>query len=264
MKGTLADKTVWVTRARLQAAELSSLLRAHGARVVELPAIEIAPPADWTRLDAALDNLAGYDWLLFTSVNGVTFFFERLSLRHSLEPLRGVRIGAIGPATAEAIRRRGLRVEVLPERFQAEGLVEALSKSAGQIRGKRFLVPRAEQARSVLPEALRRGGARVDVIAVYRAVVPESTRSEIGRAFSSAPPDIVTFTSSSTVRNFVQLATPELLRQILDRARVAVIGAITAETAEQLGLRVAICAQRFTIPDLVEAIVRFEIGKGEP
>jgi uroporphyrinogen III methyltransferase/synthase len=244
---------------------LRRALERKGARVLELPTIAIVPPRSWRRADQALRRLPGYDWLIFTSANGVKSFFDRLE---QLRKGKGVRtawkrlkIAAIGPATASALRQHGLRPRVVPREYRAEGLLRALQKRPWH--GKRVLLARAAQARDLLPQRLRRWGARVDVVAVYRTRLPRRSRGSLRRVFGGgrSKPDVITFTSSSTVRNFCALLGAQAARQVGAGVAVATIGPITSRTARELGLRVAVEAKRYTIPGLIKAIEKYFRGR---
>lgn len=250
----LAGRRIVITRRREQAEGLRQALRRRGATVVELPTIALRPPRRSDRLDAALRRLREYDWVVFTSANGAEFFLARLKrLKKSARFLKGRHIAAIGPATAAALRERGVRTKVVPDEYRAEGLLRALKAERWQ--GQRVLLARAAQAREVLPQQLRRRGARVDVVEVYRTVLPRVSRMRLRRVFTP-PPDAITFTSSSTVKNFFALLGRRAARRALDGVAVASIGPITSRTVQQLGLRVAVEANPYTIPALVQALER--------
>src|SRR5579864_2111529 len=196
---------VLVGRARHQAGSLSHELRKLGAEVLEIPFIEIRPPRSFRRLDSALKHLDRYEWLILTSVNGVEAMWERLAkLRLNKKSLRHLKISAIGPATKKAIEERGVKVHVVPKEYVAESVVKSLRKQA---KGKRVLLVRAKVARDVIPRELRRAGAVVDVVEAYETVVPASSRARLRGALTNSKrrPDVITFTSSSTAKNFVQL-----------------------------------------------------------
>ena len=263
---------VLVGRARHQAGALSAELRKLGAQVLEIPFIEIRKPRSFRPLDSALKNLENYDWLILTSVNGVEAMWarlERLCLPRSREgqkftraansPRRnaalaagGIRIAAIGPATKKAIEQRGAKVDVVPKEYIAESVVRSLR---AKVKGKRVLLVRAKVARDVIPRELRKAGAHVDVVEAYETVVPASSRARLRSAFNQEGkrPHVVTFTSSSTVKNFAAL---------LDRRKqtpvagtlTASIGPVTSATLRELGFPVDIAAKEFTIPGLVAAI----------
>ncbi len=259
----LSGKRIVVTRARAQAAALADKLSARGAVPILLPAIEIAPPPDYARLDEALRHLAGYHWLIFTSVNGVEAFWQRLAAAgRGQADLRGRRVAAIGPATAEALAQRGVYVERVPDEYVAEAVVEAL----GEVDGQWILLPRAEIARPVLAEELRRRGARVDEIAVYRTLAGEPDPAALADLQRGV--DAVTFASASTVRNFLKLLDGQpqaaVLKASLARAAIACIGPITAQAARVLGLTVAVQAEVYTMDGLVEALeAHFEKKTGD-
>ncbi|MFZ0276401.1 MAG: uroporphyrinogen-III synthase [Candidatus Sulfotelmatobacter sp.] len=250
----LSGARVLVGRARHQASALSSELRKLGATVLEIPFIEIRKPRSFKPLDSALMNLDGYDWLIFTSVNGVEAMWERLArLRQPKTGLKHLSIAAIGPATKKAIEERGIEVDVVPKEYVAESVVRSLQR---RVKGKRVLLVRAKVARDVIPRELRKSGAHVDVVEAYETVMPKSSRPRL-RSLLGNPrqrPQVVTFTSSSTVRNFVALLGRRSAK--LDGIRLASIGPVTSSTLREVGLRVDIEAKEFTIPGLVEAILR--------
>ncbi|RMD83739.1 MAG: uroporphyrinogen-III C-methyltransferase [Candidatus Dadabacteria bacterium] len=240
---------VLVTRARHQAGELAQRLSDLGADPVLYPTIEIVPPPDWAPLERALAHLGSYDWLVLTSANGVRAFFDALVERgHDLRELAGVRIAAIGPATAGAIRRLGLQVDAVPGEFRAEALLDRLGPAAG----RRILIARALEAREILPSQLEQAGAHVDVVPVYQTVATRGLPavSEIG------PIDVATFTSSSTVTNFLRIG-GEAARGLLERCVIAAIGPITAATLEREGFRPSIVPHDYTVAGLTSAIVEF-------
>ncbi|MBI2955237.1 MAG: uroporphyrinogen-III synthase [Chloroflexi bacterium] len=255
----LFGKRVLVTRAREQAGTLSRLLEQRGALPVEAPAVQIEPPTDPGPIDEAIRRLDGYDWTIFTSANGVKAFMDRLDAAGSdVRALKGVCLCAIGPATAEALKRRGLRIDFVPSEFVAEAIVEGL-RGLG-VEGKRILLPRAEVAREVLPIELRNAGATVDEVAAYRTTSGLASGSRVARMIADGAIDVVTFTSSSTVRNLLAgLAEDEggSRDRWLDSTVNACIGPITARTAEQLGVRVDVVATEYTVNGLVEAIVEY-------
>jgi uroporphyrinogen-III synthase len=243
---------VLVGRARHQASALSSELRKLGATVIQIPFIEIRKPASFKRLDSALANLATYDWLILTSVNGVEAMWERLAkLRLPKAGLKRLRIAAIGPATRKAIEERGGKVNVVPKEYVAESVVRSLRR---RVKGKRVLLVRAKIARDVIPRELRQAGAKVDVVEAYETITPQSSRTRL-RSLLQNPrrrPHVVTLTSSSTVRNFVALLGSS--KASIQGISLASIGPVTSSTLRQLGLRVDVEAAEFTIPGLVEAI----------
>jgi len=253
----LFGKRILVTRPRDQAPELSERLAAYGAECIEAPTIEIVPPEEWAEVDAAIAELVRYQWLVFTSVNGVAPFMERLKHHHlDARALAGLRICCIGPRTAQELERYGLRPDLIPSEFQAEGLIEAM-KQAG-VAGGRVLIARAEVAREILPEQLRLLGCDVRVVVVYRTVFPVGDRPDLLERLQMQGVDMVTFTSSSTVLNFVKLFPGSTeMHRLMDKVAVACIGPITAATATEQGFFVAITPVENTVPALVDAIVRF-------
>ncbi|MGD8377628.1 MAG: uroporphyrinogen-III synthase [Acidobacteriota bacterium] len=255
MSGPLHGVRILITRARAQAGEFCHRLQEAGATVVELPTIEIVEPEDWGPADRAIDRLGSYELAIFTSANGVDRFAARLRQRGlDMTALGGARVLAIGPATAAALREAGLGTSV-PEEYRAEAVLEmARGILAGRAGKVQVLIPRALEAREVLPDGLRKLGARVDVVPVYRTVVPEGSAERLAGALDAGV-DCVTFTSSSTVRNLLQLL-PDGDPGPLDGVAIACIGPITADTARGTGLRVDIQPDRYTIEGLVEALVR--------
>ena len=254
----LFGKHMLVTRTREQAPELSNLLSAYGADPVECPTIEVVPPETWSELDQAVADLRRYQWVIFTSVNGVRPFMDRL--RHQGQDARGLsglRLCCIGPRTAEELARYGLSADLIPsEEFQAEGVIEAL-RHAG-VTGQRILIPRAAVAREILPEQLRALGADVQVVTAYRTVLPSGDSSDLKDRFRRHDIHVITFTSSSTVRNFRRLFdSGEEMKKLTEGTVVACIGPITAKTAREQGLHVTMTAAQNTVPALVEAIVQY-------
>jgi uroporphyrinogen-III synthase len=265
----LAGFRIVVGRARHQASALSSGLREFGAEVIEIPFIEIRKPRSYQPLDTALKNLHDYDWLILTSVNGADAFWDRLhKLRLSKKHLKHLKVAAIGPATKKAIEKRGIKVNVVPEEYVAESVVESLRN---QVAGKRVLLARARVARDVIPRELRKLGAKVDVVEAYETVVPQSSRTRLRTILKSPKrPHMITFTSSSTVRNFVSLLGKNVRRgrprprkaSPLDGVRLASIGLITSSTLRELGLPVDVEAKEYTIPGLIKAIVSARVEPG--
>jgi uroporphyrinogen III methyltransferase/synthase len=265
----LFGKRVLITRTRRQASVLARLLAAEGAIPIELPAIEIEPAVDADAVAAAIQGLrAGcYTWAVFTSANAVELWFEHLRERGlDARAFVAAKVAAIGPATAEALAERGITADVVPEEYVAEAVVEALREAP--IRpGDRILVPRAESARPELVEGLRSRGCQVDEVTLYRAAVPETAPAEALSLLRDGRIDIVTFTSSSTVRNLAAMLNGSLTpgpspdareRGVADMLRgslVACIGPITAKAAEELGLRVDVVASEYTVEGLVRALV---------
>jgi len=261
-KAPLAGLRILVGRARHQAGALSSDLRKLGAVVIEIPFIEIRKPRSYKPLDAALKNLPDYDWLILTSVNGVDALWKRLRKLHlTKRHLKHLKVATIGPATKKAVEKRGLKVDVVPEEYVAESVVRSLRN---RVKGKRVLLARAKVARDVIPRELRKLGAQVDVVEAYETVIPPSSRRRL-RAVLKTPkrrPDVITFTSSSTVRNFLSLLDHEASHRRpghdseLAGMKLASIGPVTSSTLRELGLPVDIEAREYTIPGLVAAIIR--------
>jgi uroporphyrinogen-III synthase len=257
----LSGCRVLVSRARKQAGALSSTLKDLGCQVIEIPFIEIRKPASFADLDTVLHNLANYDWLILTSVNGVEALFERMA-KYRLDNLalsHFLKIAAIGPATKSAIEKHGLTVTVTPKEYVAESVVASLHR---RVKGKRVLLVRAKVARDVIPRELRKAGATVDVIEAYETVVPESSKRRLRAALSGKrKPHAITFTSSSTVKNFVALLGLRSARAALKKPRPnhgvhsASIGPVTSATLREFGLPVDIEAKKFDIPGLIDAIL---------
>jgi uroporphyrinogen-III synthase len=251
----LSGWRILTTRASKQSGGLAVPLREMGAEVIEIPTIEIKPPTSYKVLDAALKNIAKYDWLILTSVNGVEALFSRLKkLRITAEKLKHLEVAAIGPATQREIEAHGLKVAVTPEKYIAESVVEALK---GRTKGKRVLLIRAKVARDVLPVELRKSGAKVDVAEAYETHVPKAAKAKLNRLFSNdtSRPDIVTFTSSSTATNFLSLLEKDHwhgLREIW----LASIGPVTSDTLRQAGFKPNIEALEYTMEGLALAIAK--------
>jgi uroporphyrinogen III methyltransferase/synthase len=252
----LTGKRILITRAREQSAGFAHGLRKLGAEVIEFPTIEILPPLRWDNLDRSLDRLDAYDWLIFTSANGVKFFWQRLEERRMSPSLpSSLKVCAIGPATAKKLREQRVRIDYVPEEYVAEAILNGFE--AMPMSGKRALLARARVARDVLPKGLRKMGARVDVVEVYRTVKPRGGAAKLRRLFSEGRIDAVTFTSSSTVNHFVDLLKKEDLDSFLKDTVVASIGPITTGTAREQGLEVRIQPEEYTIPALTKAIADY-------
>jgi uroporphyrinogen III methyltransferase/synthase len=245
-----------VTRARAQASQLVTGLTDLGAYCIELPTIRIVPPNDWAPLDRALRALPRFHWIVFTSVNGVIHFFERL-FGHGLDvrALGHLKTAAIGPATAARLRQFGLITDILPESYRAESVIDAFR--AQVLTGREILLPRAREARTILPEELIRMGAQVTEVAVYRTEPVPGQAVKLQRLLKDQALDMVTFTSSSTVQNFVELLPEGEPSQVLGGIRIASIGPITTDTARKFGLTPDLTAETFTIPGLCQAITQY-------
>lgn len=251
----LFGRRVVVTRARAQASELVTRLTELGAEVYQFPTIRVVQAPQLEPLRRAVREADSYDWIVFTSVNGVQRFWAELRRSGGdTRDLRGVSLCAIGPATAAAVELEGAQPDLIPERYIAEGVVEAL-RGHGSLHGARILLPRAEQARSILPEALRESGAEVDDVVAYRTVLDAADAGELRQRLSAGQVDLITFTASSTVRNFVELVGTEI-----GGARVASIGPITSDAARELGLPVHVEADEHSIPGLVAALSDYVAG----
>ena len=250
----LFGKTVIVTRARAQASALTKKLEAQGARVLEVPAIKIVPPADFAPLDKAIAEIDTYKWLILTSVNGVEYFFNRLQKAgKDSRALCGVKIAAIGSATAEALKGYGITADLIPSAYKAEELADALAEDTKA--GDKLLLTRAKVARNVLPERLRALGAQVDVVAAYETVADCQNKEELLEALESGEASVVTFTSSSTVTNLLDVLGDK--KDLLNKVALAAIGPVTAETLEKNGLKPAISAAEYTIDGLMTAIEEY-------
>jgi uroporphyrinogen-III synthase len=264
----LAGTRILVGRTRHQAGSLSASLRSLGASVIEIPFIEIRKPESYVPLDTALKNMKSYDWLILTSANGVEAMWERVrKLRITLRTLKRLKIAAIGPATKKAIVKHGLKVKMVPEEYVAESVVKGLRD---EVNGKRVVLIRAKVARDVIPDELRAAGAEVDVVEAYETVVPERSRARLRALMKNAArrPHVVTFTSSSTAKNFAELLgnasagsrggasqKGDLLKEDLHGVQLASIGPVTSATLGELQLPVAIEAREFTMGGLIRAIV---------
>jgi uroporphyrinogen III methyltransferase/synthase len=281
----LAGKRILITRAREQASGFAAVLEAAGAEVVEFPTITILPPESWAPLDAAIGRLREYQWVIFTSSNGVRFFRDRLQhAGRDVRDLHGIMICAIGPATAAALAALGVRADLVPAEFKAEALLEAIRAVPGHpthkavvqpgglgprahtggspgglggtdIRGARVLLARAAEARELLPEELTRHGAQVDVVPAYRTVRSTAAAEPVRAMLRDRNIHAVTFTSSSTVKHFLELV-GEDARDLLRGVVVASIGPITAEAASRRGIASDIVPENYTIPALAEALIR--------
>ena len=250
----LFGKTVIVTRARAQASALTKKLEAQGARVLEAPAIKIVPPADFAPLDKAIAEIDTYKWLILTSVNGVEYFFNRLQKAgKDSRALWGIKIAAIGSATAEALKGYGITADLIPSAYKAEELADALAEDTKA--GDKLLLARAKVARNVLPERLRALGAQVDVVAAYETVADCQNKEELLEALESGEASVVTFTSSSTVTNLLDVLGDK--KDLLNKVALAAIGPVTAETLEKNGLKPAISAAEYTIDGLMTAIEEY-------
>lgn len=256
----LLGRRIVVTRAREQASDLVKRLADQGAECLEFPTIKVVAAEDTGPLEAAVANLSAYDWIVFTSVNGVKFFFEHLfESGRDVRALNRLRTAAIGPVTAEKLRSHGLKSDIIPENYRAEAVVAAFRKE--DLKGKKVLLPRAAEARPVLPVELRNMGAEVDEITVYLTENVKDNADELIEQLAAKTIDLITFTSSSTVKNFKALLPPDKFKDLMEGVTVASIGPITSDTAADLGFDVHITAQTYTIPGLCDAILQYFAAK---
>ena len=252
----LFGKRIAVTRSREQAGELAEMLEDRGAEAILAPTIQILPPEDGEALDRACAAAGTYDWLIFTSTNGVDHFMERLLAIGDIRDLKGVRICTVGPSTAGRLARFGLRIDLTPAEFRGEGVVQ-LFKDRGPLKGARVLLPRADLARELIADELRDAGAEVTEVIAYRTVVGGSDPEEadLYRMLLDRQIDAITFTSASTVRNLATILGPDQTADLLRTTVVACIGPVTAEAAQRLGIHTTVMPARYTIPDLVDALI---------
>lgn len=253
--GALAGKKIIVTRAKHQAGEFLRRLEEARALPVAIPTIEITDPESYEEADEAVGRIAGYHWLILTSVNGVKYFLRRVQEKHGgLSALAGIKICAVGPRTREALLKEGLRVDFMPSEHVAEAIVE---ESGADWQGKRVLYARAAEGRDVIPDGLRSMGADVDVVAVYRNVKPKTSAKDFRKVFESGEADAVTFTSASTVQNFAGLFKEGEASKLLEGVAVACIGPVTAEAAREVGIETDVMPGDYTIPALTAALEEY-------
>ncbi len=250
----LFGRRIVVTRARGQASQLSRVLRERGAEVRELPTIEIAPMQDGSGLERALAQLGSFAWIVFTSANAVEIFFARLAERGlDARNLAGIKLAAIGPETAGCLQRRGIRPDLMPERFTSEAVLEAFAARSPDYRGRSILLPGSEIAGDLLPAGLEKLGAEVVRVATYRNLVPPYSAGQLDELLEPLP-DLVAFTSSSTVAHLVQILRACGREGLIGRLKGACIGPVTAATAREHGIPVRVESGRHTIAGLVQAI----------
>ena len=255
----LLGKKVLITRAREQSSEFTTRLKKLGAEVIEFPTIEIVPPSSWKEVDHAIAKLKSYDWVIFTSANGVHFFFQRLKEKgKNRRSLSGSKICAIGPATAKQLKKRKIRVDLVPKEFIAESILRGFKKMGTE--GKQILLARAKKAIDVLPQGLKRMGAKVDVVEVYRTVKPRGGSRRLKQLLEKGKVDVITFTSSSTVSHFIDLLKKEDVKNLLKEVALACIGPVTARTVKEASLKVHIQPKEYTIPGLTQAIAEYFSG----
>ncbi len=255
-KRPLFGKKIVVTRAREQASDLVQALNNYGADCLQCPTIKISPMEDSGPLDEAVQNIEKYDWLIFTSVNGVNFFFKHLFANNrDARSLGRVKTASIGPATAARLSAFGISSDIIPDNYRAESVVEAFS--GFQMKGLKVLLPRAKEARPILPAALKKMGALVDEISAYQTLIDDERAKTLLNRLTAKEVDLITFTSSSTVKNFMALLPSKDFNRLIANIPIACIGPITADTAREAGLHVRIVAETFTIPGLCDAILQY-------
>ncbi|HSB11344.1 MAG TPA: uroporphyrinogen-III synthase [Blastocatellia bacterium] len=264
---TLRGKTILITRARQQAGDLTAELESYGGTVIHCPTIETIPPSDPAPLDSAIDRLEEYDWVIFTSANGVDFFFRRLRERRKdgVDVMGGKSICAIGTATAQALETNGAPPTITASESKGEGVVKELVDHLGGescLGGLRVLIPRARVARDALPSGLRSLAAHVDAVEAYQTVAPTIEVDGIVRLFEEQSVDAITFTSSSTVSNFAAILGLRDLSGLLRNTLVACIGPITAGTAREYGLKTVIQPEAYNTHELVRSIVKAFVQAG--
>ncbi len=256
-KRPLFGKRMVVTRTREQASELVALLEENGADCLEFPTLHMEPVEDYEILDKSLNNLGRYQWIIFTSINAISWFFMKL-MEKSMDArdLAGPKIAVVGKATADKLSTYGISADLIPEKFTGEGLAEALIDSG--VQDSEILLPRALKAREILPDMLVRSGAKVTIAPVYRNVPPKERKEELRQLLENREIELVTFTSSSTVRNFITMIdakTNQELQSLMEPVTIAAIGPITAKSVQKYGLVVDIQPEQYTITDMVRAIV---------
>ena len=248
----LFGKGIVITRPEKQVDDLARLLVSEGAYAIPFPTIKIVPPASWQELDKAIEALTTYDWLIFTSANGVLFFFERLlEKQKDIRELKGIKICCIGPATARQIEDKGIKVDLVPQQFIAEGILQSFAGM--DLKGKNILIPRAAKARDVLPEGLKKLGAGVDVVTTYQTVNSGRKKEELAAMIYGNKVDVITFTSSSTVTNFVEIMGSDFT--LPAHVNVACIGPVTAATAKKAGFQIDITREEYTMEGLVQSLI---------
>jgi len=264
-KRPLFGKKIVVTRTREQASTLMVGLEENGANCMECSTIDIQPVDSYKVLDGELERLKEYHWILFSSLNGVTYFFERLfSKGMDARDLNGPDIAAVGKSTADLLHQYGINADLIPSEFTSEGLAESLLDLG--VEGRNILIPRAEKGREILPETLRGAGAQVTIAPVYKNLAPVGRKEELRQELEAGLIEMVTFTSSSTVRNFLTMVdaeSEEKLKQLLSGVKIAAIGPITAKTVTDNGLEVHVQPEEHTIPEMIEAIVKYYVGDSE-
>jgi uroporphyrinogen III methyltransferase/synthase len=259
-KKPLFGHRVLITREHMEGFEP---LEELGAEIIEFPAIEIVPPESYHELDKAIDNIETYDCLIFTSKNGVTYFLKRFfEKERDIRDLKGIKIFAVGSKTSKEIQGYGIKVDLIPDEFSSEGLIKVFSqKSAvGSLKGKKFLLPRAEKAREVFPERVRELGGHIDIPVAYRSIKPELHGKRLKRFLREGRISIATFTSAATFNNFMEIM-GEKANELLQGVAIAVIGPVTAKAVEKAGLKVDIMPREATIEALVEEIINWAMKR---
>ena len=250
----LFGKKIVITRPHQQSVKFKSELRRLGADVISFPTVEVRRPGSWLALDEAIEKIKTYHWLIFTSVHGVKYFFDRyFSIFSDIRELKGIKIAAIGPATAKALQAFNLSIDIIPNEYCAEGLLESFQEKT--LKGMNILMPRAKVARELLPEQLRKQQATVDVVTVYETILPDSASLHLNEIFHSNKIDMIVFTSSSTVKNLETILQPWPHR--LKDIAIACIGPITKKTAEERGLKVDVIPKKYVTTSLLESITEF-------
>jgi len=259
-KRPLFGKKIVITRARAQASDLVSKLNKLGAQCIEIPTIKIAPPKDINPLKESIENINKYNWLVFTSVNGVKSFFDTLfDMGKDVRVLGHLKFACIGPVTKERLKDFGIISDILPETYRAESVVEAFSNF--EIKDKKVLLPRAKKARTILPEELTKMGAKVDEVIAYETLLDDDKKEELVSFLENNEIDAVTFTSSSTVSNFMSQLEDKDVEKLLKNVVTASIGPITSDTARSLNIEPDIEALEYTIPGLVDSLLEFYKNK---
>ncbi len=259
-KRPLFGKRIVITRARAQASSLVSKLSRLGAQCIEIPTIKIAPPEDISPLKKSIENIDIYDWLVFTSVNGVKFFFDTLfDMGKDVRSLGHLKLACIGPVTKERLQDYGIISDILPETYRAESVIKAFSNI--ELKNKKILLPRAKKARTILPEELTKMGAKVDEVVAYETLLDIDKKEELINLLQDSKIDAVTFTSSSTVSNFISLLDSKDSRKLLKNIVTASIGPITSKTARSLDIEPEIEAGEYTIQGLVDSLLAYYEGE---
>jgi uroporphyrinogen III methyltransferase/synthase len=252
----LSGKKILITRPREQSGEFTAQLKKLGAEVIELPTIEIVPPKSWEKLDRAISQLKSYDWIIFTSANGVHFFWQRLKEKRKYRDLpSSLKICAIGPATALQLKEKNIPVSFIPKEYIAESILKGFGRIP--IKGKRILLARAKKARDILPKGFRKMGGIVDVVEVYRTIRSKREARRLKKLLLEEKIDAITFTSSSTVDHFAELLKEVDLKKTLKDIAIACIGPVTSQTARKRGMKVHIQPKEYTIPGLSKAIAKY-------